>query len=112
MSILSRIKSFLAKPLSLKYFANSLSNETIYLKGNVYLNINGISITITEDKDIIINDVRFFEVNSSKAVLLNCKKNAEKLKKLKLEGDDKIKEHFKVTPAQLIESRKKYETRR
>lgn len=110
MSILSKIKSFFAKPLSFKYFANSLSNETIYLTGNVCLNINGISITITEDKDIIINDIRFFEVNSD-ATFINCK-NAEKLKKLKLEGDDKIEEHFKVTPSKLIESRKKYETRR
>lgn len=110
MSILSKIKSFFTKPLSLKYFTNSLSNETIYLKGNVYLNINGISITITEDKDIIINDVRFFEINSV-ATFINCK-NAEKLKKLKLDGDDKIEKHFKVTPSRLIESRKKYETRR
>lgn len=109
MSILSRIKSFLLNPRDSKYLVNSRSNEVLDIDGEVNLSINGISITITEDRDITITGVRFLDVRSE-ALFINSDK-ADQLKELKLNNPEGFEDRFKVTPSHLIEE-KLHETRR
>lgn len=101
MLILSRIKSFLSNLFIYKNNSNSLSKGEVTealgidknklniksTKEGIVININGISITITEEKDLTIKGIRFLDINSELLFLNSEEKGSTKLKELYLKDE-------------------------
>jgi hypothetical protein len=84
MSILSKIKDFLSKPLDSKYLLKPRSTEAIVLDlGDVEFIINGVSIKITQDRDVIVKNVRFLDIQKEVLFLYDTNKEGEVVNKLK-----------------------------
>lgn len=112
MSILSRMKSFISKPLSCNNFLRSFrdfkSESDIVLTGKVTIHINNITIDINSDNDVSISGIRFLDIKSD-TVFINSDES-EKLKQIKLKDHDGLRKKFEMNISRLKSLKDKYET--